>query len=139
MEDLSELSNEELQYRLTQFGFPTLPVTSSTRQLLVKRLQRCIEGEKQKLRRNTEYATRYSSDEDLSASSKKSPDEPKARSFKGRSRSTIAGSNSKLTNSSESLRNRSNVNMPAPSLSPPTQKLSVNLWTDKTKVNNYFI
>lgn len=133
MEDLNELSNEELQYRLTQFGFATLPVTASTRQVLVKKLRKCIEGEKTKLRRNTEYATRYSSDEDVSASSTKA-DEPKSK-FKGRSRTTIAAAaNIKLANSSESSRNRSNTNMPAPTLSPPSQKLSTNLWTDKSRV-----
>lgn len=66
MDELNSLSNEELKYRLTQFGFANLPVTSTTRKVLIKKLRNHMENEKSKLKRNTSYATRYSSDEDQS-------------------------------------------------------------------------
>lgn len=120
MEDLNELSNEELQYRLAQFGVPNIPVTSTTRKILIKRLRNLIDSEKSKLRRDTEYATRYSSDEDLSSTA----NDTKAKAIKGRSRSTISTSTSRLTN-------RSNLGMPPPSI----QKPSTSLWNDKSQVN----
>lgn len=123
MEDLSELSNEELQYRLLQFGAPNVPVTSTTRKILIKRLRNLIENEKSKLRRDTEYATRYSSDEDVSSTVTDS----KTKTVKGRSRSTISG-NTRLAN-------RSNLNMPPP---PTIQKPSTSLWTDKSQVQSQF-
>lgn len=119
MEDLTELSNEELQYRLAQFGAPNIPVTSTTRKILIKRLRNLIESEKSKLRRDTEYATRYSSDEDISST----VNDTKAKASKGRSRSTIAANNR--------LANRSNLNLPPPTI----QKPSTSLWTDKTQVS----
>lgn len=70
MDDLNLLSNEELKYRLTQFGFANLPVTNTTRKVLIKKLKNHMENEKSKLRRDTSYATRYSSDEDFSQSDK---------------------------------------------------------------------
>lgn len=85
MEDLNSLSNEELKYRLTQFGFPNLPVTSTTRKVLIKKLRNHMENENSKLRRETSYATRYSSDEDLSQS-----DKPVQKKRSGLARSTIA-------------------------------------------------
>lgn len=123
MEDLNELSNEELQYRLAQFGAPNIPVTSTTRKILIKRLRNLIENEKSKLRRDTEYATRYSSDEDVSsiANDTKGP----AKAAKGRSRSTISVNTR--------LGNRSNLNMPPP-LSTTVQKPSTSLWIDKSQV-----
>lgn len=119
MEGLNELSNEELQYRLAQFGVPNIPVTSTTRKILVKRLRNLIESEKSKLRRDTEYATRYSSDEDVTSTA----NDTKTKASKGRSRSTISTTNR--------LANRSNLNMPPPSI----QKPSTSLWNDKIQVN----
>lgn len=104
MEDLNELSNEELQYRLAQFGAPNIPITSTTRKILIKRLRNLIENEKSKLRRDTEYATRYSSDEDVSS---KAVNDSKGKTVKGRSRSTISANTRQVT--------RSNLNnMPPP-------------------------
>lgn len=124
MEDLNELSNEELQYRLAQFGVPNIPVTSTTRKILIKRLRNLIEKAKSNLRRDTDYATRYSSDEDVSTVAT----DPKAKTVaKGRSRSTISASSR--------LGNRSNLNMPPP---PTIQKPTTSLWTDKSQVNFYF-
>lgn len=124
MEDLNELSNEELQYRLVQFGVPNMPVTSTTRKTLVKKLRNLIENEKSKLRRDTEYATRYSSDEDVSSIANDTKVSAKATN-KGRSRSTISVNTR--------LGNRSNLNMPPP-LSTAIQKPSTSLWIDKSQV-----
>lgn len=118
MEDLNGLSNQELQYRLAQFGVPNIPVTSTTRKILIKRLRNLIESEKSKLRRDTEYATRYSSDEDVSST----VNNTKAKAVKGRSRSTISTTNR--------LGNRSNLSMPPPT----TQKPLTSLWSDKSQV-----
>lgn len=123
MEDLNELSNDELQYRLAQFGVPIIPVTSTTRKILIKRLRNLIDSEKSKLRRDTEYATRYSSDEDISSSA----NDTKAKTAKGRSRSTISTTTSRIGN-------RSNLVMPPPTI----QKPSTSLWSDKSQVNENF-
>lgn len=119
MEDLNELSNEELQYRLAQFGVPNIPVTSTTRKILIKRLRNLIDSEKSKLRRDTEYATRYSSDEDISSNA----NDTKAKVTKGRSRSTISTTTSRIAS-------RSNLVMPPPTI----QKPSTSLWSDKSQV-----
>lgn len=66
MDNLDTLSDDELRRRLMQFGFPNLPVTSTTRSILVKKLRNYMDTEKSKLRRETSYATRYSSDEEAS-------------------------------------------------------------------------
>lgn len=89
MEDLilNSLSNEDLKYRLTQYGFPNLPVTNTTRKLFIKKLKNHLEDEKSKLRRDTAYATRYSSDEDLTQTDK----ERQTKKRGALPRSTIAG------------------------------------------------
>lgn len=123
MDDLNELSNEELQYRLTQFGSPTLPVTSTTRKVLLKKLRNLIDNEKSKLRRDTDYATRYSSDEDVSGiGTKKHTPAGQTTTKKGRSRSTISA-NARLA---------SRTNMPPPSLS--THKSPTASWVDRSQV-----
>lgn len=66
MDNLDTLSDDELRRRLMQFGFPNLPVTSTTRKILVKKLRNYMDSEKSKLRRETSNATRYSSDEEAS-------------------------------------------------------------------------
>lgn len=109
MEDLNELSNDELQYRLAQFGVPNLPVTATTRKVLIKRLRNLIDTEKSKLRRDTDNVTRYSSDEDVDT--KRTP--------KSRARSTISPRSAKSSAAgagslSSGYRGRSQ--MPPPSL-----------------------
>ena len=64
MENLDLLTDEELRLRLVQYGFPNLPVTQTTRKVLIKKLRTYLENEKSKLRRETNYATRYSSGEE---------------------------------------------------------------------------
>jgi inner nuclear membrane protein Man1 len=64
MDNLDHLSDEELRHRLLQYGFPNLPVTETTRKTLIKKLRNQLENEKSKLKRQTTYATRYSSGEE---------------------------------------------------------------------------
>lgn len=66
MDNLDRLSDDELRRRLLQYGFPNYPVTSTSRKLLIKKLRNYIDGQKTKLKRETSYATRYSSDEETS-------------------------------------------------------------------------
>lgn len=65
MDSLNSLSDQELRQRLLQYGL-NLPVTSSTRNLLIKKLRNHMESEQAKLKQATSYVTRYSSDEDTS-------------------------------------------------------------------------
>lgn len=82
MDNLDLLSDDELRHRLIQYGFQNLPITSNTRKLLIKKLRNHMENEKGKLRRETSFATRYSSGEESDSGDK--------RSAKGGRRSTTA-------------------------------------------------
>lgn len=64
MDNLESLSNDELRTRLLQFGFPNLPVTSTTRKVLIKKLRNHVDGETAKNRRETIHVAKYSSDDD---------------------------------------------------------------------------
>lgn len=64
METLSNLSDEQLRLRLSQYGFPNMPVTDTTRKVLVKKLQKAIDGETMKGRRETVAVSKFSSDEE---------------------------------------------------------------------------
>lgn len=98
MDNLDQLSDDELRRRLLQFGFPNLPVTSTTRKTLVKKLRNYMDTERSKLRRETHHAARYSSDEDNSdhsSSTSRSGRKSSSRTTAANSnRSTIAGTSS---------------------------------------------
>uniref|UniRef100_A0A182SAE8 LEM domain-containing protein n=1 Tax=Anopheles maculatus TaxID=74869 RepID=A0A182SAE8_9DIPT len=64
MDNLDQLADDELRLRLVQYGFPNLPVTSTTRKILIKKLRHHIDTENQKLRRESSKAARYSSGEE---------------------------------------------------------------------------
>lgn len=64
MDNLESLSNDELRTRLLQFGFPNLPVTSTTRKVLIKKLRNHVDSENAKNRRETIHVAKYSSDDD---------------------------------------------------------------------------
>lgn len=64
MDNLESLSNDALRTRLLQFGFPNLPVTSTTRKVLIKKLRNHVDGENAKNRRETIHVAKYSSDDD---------------------------------------------------------------------------
>lgn len=115
MEDWNSLTNEELRFRLLQFGFPNQPVTANTRKVLIRKLQKHVENEKSKLKRNTSYATRYSSDEDLSSDGEKTTNSASSKKRTNTySRSTIA---STAPNTRTAAAIRSNISMPPPASS----------------------
>lgn len=64
MADLDALSNDELRLRLLEAGYSNMPVTSTTRKVLIKKLRNHLEGEKAKTRRETIHVTKYSSGEE---------------------------------------------------------------------------
>ncbi|XP_063698695.1 otefin-like [Culicoides brevitarsis] len=64
MTDYDSLSNEELRVELLKYGFANIPVTSTTRKVLVRKLKNHLESEKSKTRRDTFHVTKYSSGED---------------------------------------------------------------------------
>ncbi|XP_055601579.1 inner nuclear membrane protein Man1 [Uranotaenia lowii] len=72
MDNLDLLSDDELRHRLVQYGFQNLPVTGTTRKILIKKLRNHMETEKSKLRRETSYATRYSSGEESDSGDRRS-------------------------------------------------------------------
>lgn len=63
---MDHLSDNELRQRLLQYGFPNLPITATTRKVLIKKLRNHMESEQAKLKQATSFVTRYSSDEDTS-------------------------------------------------------------------------
>lgn len=65
MENLQDLSNDQLRIRLQQYGFANLPVTETTRSVLLKKLHKAIEGEQSKNRRETVAVSKFSSDEEI--------------------------------------------------------------------------
>ncbi|XP_055533362.1 inner nuclear membrane protein Man1 [Wyeomyia smithii] len=135
MDNLELLSDEELRLRLMQYGFQKLPVTSHTRKLLIKKLRNLMENEKGKLRRETSYATRYSSGEESDgerrsgtrrattssvSSSKTAMPPPTSRPVSKR-----VGSHSPISNSSNLLFNNNNNNTHNKSISPGPAKSAV--------------
>lgn len=80
MDNYDLLSNDEIRLRLLEFGFPNLPVTQTTRKVLVKKLQNAAEGQKGKSRRETIAVTKFSSDEEVEkVVEKKLPKTPSRR------------------------------------------------------------
>lgn len=63
-DNLYQLSNADLKLRLDQFGFPNVPVTDTTKPILVKKLQNYLNIERAKLGKATKYAVQFSSDEE---------------------------------------------------------------------------
>lgn len=82
------MTNDEIRLRLLQYGLPNMPVTDTTRKVLVKKLKLAVEGQKTKTRRETVAVSKFSSDEDL---------EPEVRSKGDKTprRATIAVSEKK--------------------------------------------
>jgi LEM domain len=65
MASLEALTNEELHRELLKHGFPNMPVTSTTRKVLVKKLQLKLDnGTAKSNRRETIDVTKFSSDEE---------------------------------------------------------------------------
>lgn len=64
MADLENLSNDELRIQLLKFGFQNMPVTQTTRKVLLKKLKVAIEMQKSKTRRETVAVMKASDDDD---------------------------------------------------------------------------
>lgn len=71
--DFEQMSNDELRKQMELYGLPKVPITASTRTLLVKRLQTHANGSANtgkssaaanKSRRETVHVVKYSSDDD---------------------------------------------------------------------------
>lgn len=56
-DEFSSLTNEQLRSRLLQHGLGNMPVTSSTRQVLLNKLRKTIDGQKSTSRRETMHVT----------------------------------------------------------------------------------
>lgn len=116
MDNLDLLSDDELRLRLMQYGFQNLPITSNTRKLLVRKLRNHMESEKGKLRRETSYATRYSSGEESDGGGE--------RRGSGRRSTAAASANSRMT-------------MPPPAARPISKRTSSNIPVISNNVNSY--
>lgn len=65
MEGLETLTDQQLKTKLMEFGFANLPITDTTRKVLLKKLKNAIDGQKVKNRRETVAVTKFSSDEEV--------------------------------------------------------------------------
>lgn len=93
MDNFDELSNDQLRQKMLELGMPNMPITTTTRKLVVKKLKNYVENANSKTRRDTIHVTKFSSDEDTDAA-----EEPKKPQKKEPSRRiTIGGSASKLS------------------------------------------
>ncbi|XP_053676404.1 otefin-like [Anopheles nili] len=93
-----DMSNDQLRLKLLEYGLANMPVTSTTRKVLIKKLRNQISNGAGKARRETIHITKYSSDEDerepvaASTGSKKGS----AKKDTTNRRATIAGAALKL-------------------------------------------
>uniref|UniRef100_U5EXI0 Putative otefin n=1 Tax=Corethrella appendiculata TaxID=1370023 RepID=U5EXI0_9DIPT len=71
MTEFENLTNEQLRLKLLEYGFSNMPVTQTTRKVLLKKLNNFVDGEKSKLRRETIHITKYSSDDESGTDSGK--------------------------------------------------------------------
>lgn len=71
MSELENLSNDELRIELLKFGFANMPVTSTTRKVLLKKLKVAQDLQKSKTRRDTVAVMKASDDEDPEIRGKK--------------------------------------------------------------------
>lgn len=136
MDNLDLLTDDELRHRLFQYGFQNLPITDSTRKLLIKKLRNHMEKEKGKLRRDTSFATRYSSGEE--SDGEKRSNSGSRRATVGTTRTTMPppaarpvsrriSSNSGISTNSSLLTNNNNNNNGSnnKSISPGSGRSSV--------------
>ncbi|KAG4081177.1 hypothetical protein HA402_014625 [Bradysia odoriphaga] len=67
-DDLNSLTNDQLRSRLLAVGLGSMPVTNSTRNVLLNRLRKTIEGQKTAPRRETMHVTKHPTEDEKSAS-----------------------------------------------------------------------
>ena len=90
MENLEVLTDDQLRSRLVQYGFSNLPVTDTTRKILLKKLRLAMNGQKSKSRRETVAGSKFSSDEELE---KETSTKLKRKNILNRRATTTAGNN----------------------------------------------
>lgn len=90
LDNLDELTNDGLRVRLSEYGFPNMPVTNTTRKVLIKKLRTAIDQNQSKTRRETINVAKYSSAEESGESENEKKSSKKTE--KSNRRATIAAS-----------------------------------------------
>lgn len=67
MDNLEDLPNDQLRLRLLEYGLANMPVTTTTRGVLIRKLRNVMKGAETKTRRETIHVTKYSSGEESEA------------------------------------------------------------------------
>lgn len=98
MEQLELLTDEQLRLRLLQYGFANMPVTDTTRKVLIKKLKLAIDGQNTKNRRETVAVSKFSSDDD-------EPEKPSKREKTPNRRATTATAMEKVATTNRTLIN----------------------------------
>lgn len=93
MENFEDLTNDQIRLKLLEYGLPNIPVTSTSRKVLIKKLKNHVENANSKVRRETIHVAKYSSDEDVEEQPVK---KTQAKKEVNR-RATIGGSAAKLS------------------------------------------
>lgn len=91
------MSNDELRQKMEEFGLPKVPITNSTRNILIKRLVNHVNGGgsaattkgSAKSRRETMHVVKYSSDDDSDRDAAKEKLKKKMENHKNARRQTI--------------------------------------------------
>lgn len=98
MENLESLSDVQLLKKCVEYGLPRLPITDTTRKVIIKKLKVKMDDQQVKSRRETVAVTKFSSDEELFEEKPKS----KGKTAEKSRRATVAVTNvetpSKKTN-----------------------------------------
>ncbi|XP_055625529.1 otefin [Toxorhynchites rutilus septentrionalis] len=93
MDNIDDLSNEDLRLKLLEYGMANMPVTQTTRKVLIKKLKNHMENANSKVRRETIHVAKYSSDEE----SVPAEEPKKAQKKESNRRATIGASAAKLS------------------------------------------
>lgn len=113
MENFDDLTNDQIRLKLLEFGLPNIPVTSTSRKVLIKKLKNHVENANSKVRRETIHVAKYSSDEDVEEQPVKKA-QPKKEVNR---RATIGGSAAKLSQTLPVM-----PQLPPPSKPPAVEK-----------------
>lgn len=99
--NFEQMSNDELRQKMEEFGLPNVPITASTRHILIKRLHNHLNGgaatgkasaaAANKARRETMHVVKYSSDEESDRDVAKEKLKKKLENHKNARRQTIGG------------------------------------------------
>lgn len=111
MENFEDLTNDQIRLKLLEYGLPNIPVTSTSRKVLIKKLKNHVENANSKVRRETIHVAKYSSDEDVEEQPVKKTQTKKEVNR----RATIGGSAAKLSQTLPVV----------PQLPPPTKPPAV--------------